>query len=77
LYLIHLGKDVEKGWTAVEARPPGAPSDCFLTWDRSMERFSAPCTKETFNESAEGLTTLPLNVSKDGALVIDVRPEDK
>lgn len=74
IYISHTGDGPKVGWHAFEARPPGAAADCFLTWDRDAEEFSAPCTGEVYPADGEGLRSFPTRVTRAGDLVIDLTP---
>ena len=74
IFVYHQGSDTSKGWSAYVAVPPGAPKDCFLTWDRPTGRLRAPCNGATYPPDGEGLTLLPTETTKDGRLLIDLSP---
>ena len=75
VYISHDGGDVEAGWHAFEARPIGAPNDCFLAWDSAAKRLTAPCDGSTFPPDGDGLKQYPTEVTKGGKLVVDLKPE--
>ena len=80
IFLNHAGEDFKTGWSAFDARPPDAPSGCYLEWDDEQSRFRAVdnCDDRTFPPDGEGLTSYPWNVDKDsGNLVIDLKPDDE
>ena len=74
IFISHVGKDEDTGWYAFEARPPGAPEDCFLAWNAEAKRFEAPCVDDTYGIEGEGLRSFGADVTKDGDLVIDFTP---
>lgn len=74
IYLSHTGGDHRRNWFAFEARPPGADDGCFLTWDAARERFTAPCTDDTYPLDGDGLRSFPTRVTRDGDLVVDLTP---
>lgn len=75
IFVSHAGEDVEKGWSAFEARPPGTAPDCFLQWDAGREVLAADCSPRTYPADGEGLTQYPVEVGDDGQVVIDLKPE--
>lgn len=74
IFISHVGDDVDSGWHVFEARPPGAPDDCFLEWDEDTEVFRADCVDETFPVDGDGLRSFSATVTKGGDLVVDFTP---
>ena len=74
IYISHLGNDPDTGWYVFEARPPDAPDDCFISWDRDAEEFTAPCVDDTYPADGDGLRSFEATVTKDGDLIIDFTP---
>jgi len=74
IFISHVGRNVERGWYAFEARPPGAPEDCFLVWRAKAGEFEAPCDGSTYPPEGTGLRSFSATVTKDGDLVIDFTP---
>jgi hypothetical protein len=72
IILQHLGDDVEEGWLAFEARPPGTDRDCFAEWQPEAEVFEDTCTHETFPADGEGLVQYEA-VVEDDEVVVDLR----
>lgn len=70
LYIQHLGKDPDKGWSAIEARLPGDEA-CAVTWVRSRNAF-VDCRKEAHPPEGTGLTTYPATVAN-GQVSVDLR----
>ena len=75
--ISHDGRNARTGWHAFVARPPTAPEDCFLRWNARRELFTTTCDDRTFPADGEGLTQLPVRITKTKSLIIDVRPEAK
>ena len=77
IFISHAGDNPKKGWHAFEARPPGAPDDCFLEWDADAEVFRGAdpsCGDDTFPLDGEGLRSFEATVDKGGDLIIDFTP---
>ena len=76
IFLSHVGTDATTGWYAFEARPPGAPKDCFLEWNRSERQFrgTPSCGDVTYPVEGTGLRTFEATVTKDGDLIVDFTP---
>ena len=74
IFISHLGDDAETNWYAFEARPLGAPTDCFLEWDGDNREFTSPCEDETYPIDGEGLRNFQAEVTDDGDLIIDLTP---
>jgi hypothetical protein len=72
IYISHTGSSAKKGWYAFEARPAGAPSDCFIEWDRKKREFVAPCDQSTYPVDGTGLRSFDTTVTRDGDLIIDL-----
>ncbi len=71
IYLVHLGDELELGWSAFAAQQPGADRDCFVEWDVDQELFVDPCTGETFLADGTGLPQFVV-IIEDEELVIDL-----
>ena len=69
-----MGNDPKRGWYAFAARPPGAPDDCFIEWDRETDQFTSPCSDDTYPATGDGLRAFAATVNRDGDLVIDLTP---
>lgn len=70
LYVQHLGTDITKGWSAIEARLPNDPA-CGVTWVRSRETF-VDCHDEQHPPDGTGLTTYRGTVLN-GRVRVDLR----
>lgn len=77
IFLSHVGKNAKQGWYAFEARPPGAPDDCFVAWDTETDQFTSPCSDDTYPATGEGLRSFEASVNRDGDLVVDLTPSKK
>ena len=67
----HLGATPDSGWHAFDARPPGAPRDCFLEWQSDDGDFRDTCTGVRYRADGEGLVSYPTLV-EEGRLVVDL-----
>ncbi|MFN8050403.1 MAG: hypothetical protein U0Q22_03115 [Acidimicrobiales bacterium] len=74
IFINHVGGKNDTGWYAFEARPPGAPADCFIEWSRTARHFTAPCNDRTYPPEGTGLRSFSAEVTKEGDLVIDLTP---
>ena len=63
------------GWVAYEANPPGAPEDCFLSWDLDDEVLSAGCVDRDYPADGEGLQPVAVEVDDDGRVILDLATE--
>jgi hypothetical protein len=86
IVLQHLGDDVEEGWIALAARPPGVSRECTIQWDPeaqvfrlldSSEEVSRECDGREFPADGEGLPTYPVTVDSDGKLDVDLNAADR
>jgi len=72
IYLQHLGEDPEVGWSAFDARQPGAPRSCTLEWQPGGF-FTDPCEAGvSFDAEGTGLPHYDIRI-EDGMLFIDFR----
>lgn len=71
----HVGDNPGRGWYAFEATPPGAPIDCAVRWEAAAGRFIDPCTGATFPPTGEGLPQLPVYVTPQRTVLVDLTPE--
>lgn len=76
ILLNHIGEDVRRGWTAFDARRPGAARDCVLVWNPTTQWFSDPC-EEGIEIPADGgnLTVYPTRVDEDGNIIVNLKVE--
>jgi hypothetical protein len=79
----HLGTDVEEGWIAMAARPPGVSRDCFIQWQPDEGVFRLLAEGEEVTDECDGreypadggdLPRYPVNVV-DGDLEIDINAD--
>ena len=75
IFISHTGTEVDEGWHAFEARPPAAPTDCFLAWAPERDALAADCAPATYPRDGEGLTQYPTEVSTAGEVIIDLKPD--
>ncbi|MCL5460255.1 hypothetical protein M3M33_16580, partial [Loigolactobacillus coryniformis] len=75
IYISHTGDDVETGWHAFEARPPGAAADCFVQWDRTKRELRSDCDDEVFPLDGAGLRQYPVEITDAGEVVVDLRQD--
>lgn len=73
LFVQHLGDDPKTGWLAIEARAPGAATECQLQWQGPQRRFLDLCSQRTYPADGAGLTTYPGRVDDEGVAEIDLR----
>lgn len=73
----HLGDQVNTGWYAFAARPPGTSRDCSVDWQPDSQTFVLPCTNEEFPADGAGLPQYRVRVTEDGDLRVDVRGESE
>jgi hypothetical protein len=71
IYVQHLGEDPLTGWSAFDARLPGAGRDCSLRWEQDQARFVDPCSGEVVPADGEGLAHYPVEVTGDETVVVD------
>jgi len=72
VYVQHLGDDVATGWLAFDARRAGTDRSCTLHWNRDTSVFNDPCDGSTVPADGEGLVHYPVEVTKDGNVVVDL-----
>jgi len=77
IYISHTGDDVESGWHAFEARPPDAPEDCFVQWDRKDRELRADCDGTLFPVDGDGLRQYPIEVTDAGDVVVDLTQDQE
>jgi hypothetical protein len=86
IVLQHLGDDVEEGWIALAARPPGVSRECTIQWDPeaqvfrlldSSEEVGGDCDGREFPADGAGLPTYPVTVDADGNLDVDLNAADR
>lgn len=75
IYVQHVGDDPLTGWSAFDARLPGAPRDCSLRWEQGASQFVDPCSGQTVPADGAGLTHYPVEVTADEAVVVDFNAE--
>jgi len=68
------GTDPKSGWFAVDAHPDGTPDDCFFQPDEARTKLVASCDGREFPAGGAGLTAYPWEVTADGELQVDLRP---
>lgn len=73
IYLQHLGPTDTEGWLAFDARSSDATRDCTLRWEPDAGHFVDPCTDAVVPPDGPGLVHYPVEVTEDGALVVDIR----
>ena len=76
IFLQHIGDDPATGWYAFDARRPGQPRDCSLTWDAGADQFVDPCDGTVVPADGAGLLAYTVTVTDKGALVIDLNGDD-
>lgn len=72
LYVQHLGSDPNTGWTAFDARVPGAGEKCLVEWRTKPRQFVDPCSKTVYPADGLGLTQFLVQV-KSGTVEVDLR----
>lgn len=77
IYLVHTGDDPLRGWAAFDARRPGQPRSCTLTWDGAARHFVDPCDQTVVPADGAGLPAYPVEVSKGEQVVIDIRADQR
>lgn len=73
LYVQHLGRDPERGWTGIRAYASRVTLECLLRWDGPAQRFVDPCTGVSYPADGTGLVTYPATV-QGGTVTVDLRP---
>lgn len=71
IILSHVGDDPDSGWHAFAARPPGAPRECSVAWDREASALREPCSGAVYPLDGEGLEQYPVLVDG-GEVVVDI-----
>jgi hypothetical protein len=74
VYLQHVGDDPQEGWAALVARPPGNTTDCPAQWEANQQAFVDVCNGTEYPADGEGLTSYPVRIDADGAVVVDLNP---
>jgi hypothetical protein len=77
IYLVHTGSDPLQGWAAFDARKPGQPRNCTLSWDREARHFSDPCDQSVVTAEGAGLPRYPVQVSSGEQVVIDIKADSR
>jgi hypothetical protein len=77
IYVQHLGDDPLTGWSAFDARLPGAARDCSLRWEQEPRQFVDPCSGQTVPADGAGLATYPVQVTDDETVVVDFNAESR
>ena len=81
----HLGDDVEEGWIAIAARPPGVPRNCSIQWQPDQGEFrlldddgavSDECDGREYPADGGDLETFPVTVL-DGELDVDINAANR
>lgn len=76
IFLQHIGEDPSLGWYAFDARQPGQRRDCPLDWKADQEQFVDRCDGTVIPAEGVGLIDYPVVVTEDGAVVVDLNPEE-
>ncbi|HEY6532297.1 MAG TPA: hypothetical protein VIY72_08345 [Acidimicrobiales bacterium] len=76
IFLQHIGDDPTQGWYAFDARRPGQGRDCPLDWKADQDRFVDRCDGTVIPADGTGLIDYPVVVTENGALVVDLNPEE-
>ena len=81
----HLGDDVEEGWIAIAARPPGVPRNCSIQWQADEGEFRLldedgavgdECDGRAYPADGGDLETFPVTVL-DGELDVDINAANR
>lgn len=75
IYVQHVGDDPLAGWSAFDARLPGAGRDCSLRWEQGAGQFVDPCSGRTVPADGAGLAGYPVEVTADEIVVVDFNAE--
>ncbi len=86
IWVNHFGDDSTREWYVFTAIGPGAPADCFLTWNESETLFDQRtpnpdepgepgeiCADEVYSVTGEGVEAFTWKLDDDDNLVIDIR----
>ena len=77
IVINHLATDPEQGWVAFEARKPGDPRECQISWNAGENRFDYTCDEDTtFPPDGQGLTQFPVEIT-DGRIIVDINAEQR
>ena len=85
IVLQHLSDDVDEGWIAIAARPPGVPRNCAIQWQPDERVFrlldensevSDDCDGTEYPADGAGLETFPVTVL-DGKLDVDINATNR
>ena len=85
IVLQHLSDDVDEGWLAFVARPPGTPRNCTIQWQADGDVFrlldengavSDDCDGREFPADGGDLETFPVTVD-DNKLDIDINAANR
>lgn len=85
IVLQHLGDDVDKGWVAIIARPPGVPRNCSIQWQQDAGLFrlldddrqvSDDCDGREYPADGGDLETFPVTV-EGNELDIDINAANR
>lgn len=72
IVINHSGDDPEVGWVAFEARRPGDPRDCQVSWNAGKDLFDYTCDPTlSFPPDGAGLQALPVQIT-DGRIIVDI-----
>lgn len=71
IWLQHTGATPGEGWTAFDARRPGAGRECNVTWNVAERNFTDPCDGTVYDESGEGLPQIPVFIDL-RTLIVDL-----
>ena len=85
IVLQHLSDDVDEGWVAIAARPPGVPRNCAIQWQADERVFrlldehgevSDDCDGTEYPADGGELETFPVTV-QDGKLDVDLNAANR
>ena len=85
IVLQHLSDDVDEGWIAIAARPPGVPRNCTIQWQtddgvfRLLDENGAvggECDGTEYPPDGGDLETFPVAV-EDGRLDVDINAANR
>ncbi len=72
IFLQHVGDDVTTGWYAFDARRPGQPRSCTLTWQPLLSNFRDPCDGAIIADDGTGLLAYPVTISDNGKVIVNL-----